>query len=106
MRYVVVIAVVVVAALGALFLFRGRAEPAVTADTTPFARAVAEYLSDKNMDMKIAKFESLGVQDDTATAVCRMQQAGDLYSGLAVRWRFVFERSGDGDWRAEEHEPL
>jgi hypothetical protein len=106
MKYAVLVAVVVAAALGAFFLFRGGGEPTVSVYTAPFARAIEDYLSDKNMDMKVTEFESIQVQDGTATAVCRMQQAGDLYTGLAVRWRFTFDRSGDGEWRAVEHEPL
>ena len=106
MRYVVVVAVLAVVLLGALLFLRGGPEPAVDADPAPFREAVARYLADKNMDMKVTEFDSLEVQDGTAAAVCRMQQAGDLYTGLAVRWRFTFERTGDGPWRAVEHEPL
>ncbi len=82
----------------------GKRGPAL-GDTAPFQAAISSYLQSKSMGMKVAGFQSLEVNNDTATAVCRMALADDLYGGVAVRWRFTFVRQ-DGVWTATGHERL
>lgn len=76
----------------------------VTADTAPFQAAITSYLAHKSMGMKVTKFQSLQVEGEAATAVCRLEEASGLYS-MGVRWRFTFQRDRQG-WRATEHEAL
>ena len=54
--------------------------------------------------MRVTEFESLDVTGETATAVCRLEEASGLYS-MGVRWRFTFQRDGQ-DWKATGHEAL
>jgi len=75
-----------------------------TADTAPFQAAITSYLAAKSMNMKVTELESLEVAGETATAVCRLEEASGLYS-MGVRWRFTFQRDRQG-WRATEHEAL
>ena len=80
----------------------GKDEPA--ADTAPFQAAITKYLAGKSMGMTVTEFESLDVTGETATAVCRLEEASGLYS-MGVRWRFTFERDRQ-DWKATGHEAL
>jgi len=74
------------------------------ADTAPFQAAITSYLAARSMSMKVTDFESLELAGETATAVCRLEEASGLYS-MGVRWRFTFQRDRQG-WRATEHEAL
>ncbi|MHC4481610.1 MAG: hypothetical protein ACYS1C_11675 [Planctomycetota bacterium] len=96
--------VVVVAAGAACFLLRGADEQAVQADVAPFQEAIARYLEANSMGMKVTEFESLEVAGDSASVLCRMQEASGLYGGVAVRWRFTFQRDAHGTWRVSERE--
>jgi hypothetical protein len=89
--------------LGTFCLCGCKGERAVTADTAPFEAAIQTYLAAKNMGMKVTEFESLEVEQDTATALCRMEEASGLYGGVAVRWRFTFARDRRGAWQVENH---
>ena len=81
----------------------GKDEP--MADTAPFQAAVTNYLAARSMDMRVAEFQSLEVEGETATAVCRLEEASGLYSGVGVHWRFTFRRDDRG-WTALKHGPL
>ncbi len=76
----------------------------VTADTAPFQAAVTSYLAQKNMGMKVTEFKSLEIEGETATAVCRLEEASGLYN-IGVRWRFTFQQGPQG-WKVTEHKAL
>lgn len=97
--------VIVAALVAAVLAACGCGGKAVTADTAPFDKAVAEYLAGRNMDIKVTEFLSLDVEDDTAVAVCKLEPKEDLYGGLGVRWEFTFAREGDA-WEVTEHRKL
>ena len=82
----------------------GCAREEAAADTAPFQAAVTSHLAANRMHMKVTRFESLEVAGETATAVCRLEEASGLY-GMGVRWRFTFERDRQG-WRATDHEAI
>ncbi|MFO8006539.1 MAG: hypothetical protein R6V05_02265 [Candidatus Brocadiia bacterium] len=104
MRIAAVAIVVLVVVVGAVLLLGGGGEGPGVQQTEPFAAAIAEYLSDNNMGMKVAEFESLDVGSAKATATCKMQEASGLYEGMAVRWQFTFRRGDGGQWQVVEHE--
>ena len=55
--------------------------------------------------MEVTEVQSLEVTGETATAVCRLEEASGLYAGVGVRWRFTFQQDGQV-WRATGHEAL
>ena len=71
------------------------------AESAPFGTAIARYLKDHSMGMKVAEFKSLEIDGDAATAACSMQEASGLYRGVSVRWTFEFRRDEDGAWQVE-----
>jgi len=93
---------VVAAVLASVLACGEKAE--LAADPAPFQAAVTAYLAAHSMDMAVASFESLSVEGDAATALCRMEEKSGLYGGVAVRWRFTFARQPDGSWRVLTHE--
>jgi PBP1b-binding outer membrane lipoprotein LpoB len=70
-------------------------------DTKPFEAAIADYLQSNSFGMKIASVQSIDQKGDTATAVCKMQEAEGTYA-LTVTWEFSFRRS-NGHWQVERH---
>lgn len=95
-------AVALLAALAAGMPATGCGKAGPPTNTAPFRQAIAEYLKPKSMDMAVSGFESLEVDGETATAVCKMEAADDLYGGVGVRWTFAFRNEG-GAWRVESH---
>ena len=91
------------AAVGVALCLAGcsRRSAAPPVDPQPFEAAIADYLQSKSFGMKIASVERLQPKGDTATAVCRMQDAEGTYT-LTVRWEFTFRRSASG-WQVESH---
>ena len=79
----------------------GRQTTGKPVDPTPFEAAIADYLQNQSFGMKIASVERIEPKADTATAVCRMQDAEGTYT-LTVRWEFTFRRRGGG-WQVESH---
>ncbi len=104
MRIAAIAVVVLAAVLGVALLLTGGGHETVAEQTEPFAAAIAEYLTDNNMGMKVAEFDSLDVGPSEATATCKMKEASGLYEGMAVRWQFVFRRADDGRWEVASHE--
>jgi hypothetical protein len=70
-------------------------------DSKPFEAAIGDYLRSQGFGMKIASVQSIDQKGDTATAVCKMQEAEGTY-GLTVTWQFAFRRR-DGHWQVEGH---
>jgi len=70
-------------------------------DAKPFEAAIADYLQNNSFGMKIASVQRIDQKGDTATAVCKMQDAEGTY-GLTVAWEFYFRRR-DGHWQVESH---
>lgn len=79
----------------------GNSEPAITENTVPFEKAIANYCRTKNYGMKVKKFVSLKVTADKADAVAKMQEASGTY-GISVRWEFKFQKQ-NGKWKALSH---
>ena len=67
----------------------------------PFEAAIAAYLKQHSMGMKVAEVKSLTVEGDTATATVALQEAEGLYN-LKVTWDFAFRRAPNG-WIATSH---
>lgn len=89
--------------LGVLVLAQaGCRKPGPTKDVTaPFEAAIAAYLKQNSMGMKLIEFKSLTVTGDTATGVATMQEAESLYA-LKVTWEFTFRKDKTG-WTAVSH---
>ena len=68
------------------------------AETAPFEAAIAAYLKQNNLGMKVAEFKSLTVTGDSATGTVAMQEAEGMYD-LKVTWVFTFRKDKDG-WKA------
>ncbi len=79
----------------------GKKEAASPVDTKPFEAAIVEYCQSKGYGMKVASVDSVTVNGDTATVLCKMQEAEGTY-GLTVKWEFIFHRAGTG-WQVETH---
>ena len=79
----------------------GNSEPAITENTAPFEKAIANYCRSKNYGMKVKKFVSLKVTAGKADAVAKMQEAGGIY-GISVKWEFKFQKQ-NGKWKALSH---
>ena len=71
-------------------------------DTAPFEKAVAAYLSNKHMDMKVSKFRKITVDGDSAEAECSMKEASGMSAGIAVQWGFTFSKQADGSWKVSQ----
>ena len=91
------------AAASAVFVFvlAGCGKPTPTADTAPFETAIASYLSDHQMGLKVAEFKELSVEGAKATAVVSLEHAEGMV-GVKVRWTFEFEQR-NGRWAAVRH---
>ncbi len=68
-----------------------------SAETAPFQKAVEKHLAAKSMGMKVASFESLDIDGDSAAADVRMALKEDLY-GLKPVWQITFKKTG-GTWK-------
>ena len=75
--------------------------PISVQDTQPFKSAIQDYLKSKNYGMDVSSFDELGVSGDTGSAICKMQEAENLYN-LKVTWQFSFEKK-DGKWTVKNH---
>ncbi len=74
-----------------------------TADAEPFKAAIAEYLEQKNMAMALKTIKAgPTIEGKTATLTASLQHA--TIPGPAVTWKFRFEQSADGTWKAVGHE--
>ena len=78
----------------------GKTEP--SHDPAPFRKAIARYLDEHGMGMRVAEIKQLTVQDSTATAVVSMEHAEGIV-GVKVRWTFSFEKR-NGQWTAVRYE--
>ena len=76
----------------------------VQADTRPFATAIAAYLREKSMDVKVNEFKSLEVKDEAATALVKLTAADETIAQIKVRWVFSFRKQPDGSWKAVSHQ--
>ena len=95
--------VVAALCLAAVVTVAGCGKDAPTAaETAPFEGAIKAYVASKHMEMKVAEFQSLEIEGDTATAVCKMQEAGGLYGNLSVEWTFTFGKNKSGVWQVEK----
>ncbi|MBU8901625.1 MAG: hypothetical protein KOO69_02685 [Victivallales bacterium] len=91
-----------VVAISALILTGcGNSEPAITENTAPFEKAIAQYCRAKSYGMKVKKFVSLKVTANKADAVAKMQEASGAY-GISVKWEFKFQKQ-NGTWKALSH---
>ena len=72
-------------------------EAPTTVDSKPFEAAITEYLHNSSYGMKIASVQSIDQKANTATVVCKMQEAEGTY-GLTVTWEFTFRRT-NGNWQ-------
>ncbi len=70
-------------------------------DSQPFEAAIVDYLHNNNYGMKIASVRSIDQNGNTATVVCKMQEAEGTY-GLNVTWQFSFHRL-DGQWHVDSY---
>ena len=70
-------------------------------DSKPFEAAIADYLQSNSFGMKISSVQRIDQNGDTATAVCKMQEAEGTYA-LTVTCEFSFRRS-NGRWQVERH---
>ena len=71
-------------------------------NTAPFEKAVAAYLSQKHMDMKVSKFRKININGDSAVAECSMKEASGMSAGIAVQWDFTFSKQDDGSWKVSQ----
>lgn len=96
-------AILITCALGtALFCTGcGKSDSGNPIHSKPFEAAIADYLQSKSFGMKIASVERIDQQGDTATVVCKMQEAEGTYA-LKVTWEFTCRRA-DGNWQVEGH---
>lgn len=70
-------------------------------DPKQFEDPIADYCKSKSFGMKIASFEKVTVEGDTARVVCKMQEAEGLY-GLSVTWEFSLKKES-GKWKVLSH---
>lgn len=75
--------------------------PVSTQDTQPFKAAIQDYLKAKNSGVDVSSFEELGISGDTGSAICKIQEAENLYN-IKVAWQFNFEKK-DGKWTVKDH---
>lgn len=75
----------------------GKENAAKPVDSKPFEAAIADYLRNSGFGMKVASVQRIDQKGDTATAVCKMQEAEGTY-GLTVTWEFTFRRT-NGNWQ-------
>ena len=76
-------------------------QAAVPVDSQPFEAAIVDYLHNSSYGMKIASVQSIDQNGNTATAICKMQEAEGTY-GLNVTWQFSFHRT-DGHWHVDSY---
>jgi hypothetical protein len=76
-------------------------QAAVPVDSKPFEAAIVDYLHNNSYGMKIASVQSIDQNGNTATAVCKMQEAEGTY-GLNVTWQFTLRRI-DGQWHVDSY---
>ena len=76
----------------------GDAAGKTSVDSAPFDKAIAEYLSERHMDMKVSKFKDVKVDGAAATARCAMK-ASEVQYGVSVEWTFSLEKLDDGRWK-------
>ena len=105
MRWLLITALCALSIAAPALVGCGGKESAVTADTAPFERAIAQYLTAKSLGMQVAEFEALQVKGDTAEAVCRMREESGMHR-LTVRWRFRFTRKAADRWEVTSREAL
>jgi hypothetical protein len=79
----------------------GNSEPAITENTAPFEKAIAQYCRSKSYGMKVKNFVSLKVTADKADAVAKMEEAEGTY-GISVKWEFKFQKQ-KGNWKVKSH---
>jgi hypothetical protein len=79
----------------------GKENTSQPVDSKPFEAAIADYLQSSGYGMKIASVQRIDQKGDTATAVCKMQEAEGTY-GLTVTWEFSL-RCSNGLWQVESH---
>ena len=70
-------------------------------DSQPFEAAIVDYLHNNSYGMKIASVQSIDQNGNTATVVCKMQEAEGTY-GLNVTWQFALHRT-DGQWHVDSY---
>jgi hypothetical protein len=70
-------------------------------DSKPFEAAIVDYLRNNSYGMKIASVQSIDQIANTATVVCKMQEAEGTY-GLNVTWQFALHRT-DGQWHVDSY---
>jgi len=65
-------------------------------ETKPFKNAISIYFKGKAMDMKVAKFKTLELSGDKASAKVQVQDIEGLYN-IKPTWKFSFEEKS-GKW--------
>ncbi len=101
----IAIKIIVLISIFTLFSGCGKKDsstPVNLQDTQPFKNAIHEYLKSKNYGMDLSSFEELSVSGNNASAMCRMNEAENLYT-IKVTWQFDFENTGNGSWKVKSH---
>jgi len=70
-------------------------------DSKEFGKAIEDYMKTKNYGMAVSSFEELDISGDKASAVCRLNEAENLYA-IKVRWSFDFNKN-NGKWEVSSH---
>lgn len=86
--------------MAAVVMISGCGEKGPSVNTAPFEEAITEYLSQKNMDMKVSNFKNIKVNANQATATCSLKHKS--LPGPAVQWDFNFTKAGD-TWTVSSH---
>ena len=76
-------------------------KPPTREESVPFETAIAAYLSQRSMGMRISEFQSLEIDGDAAVGVVAMQHAEAIHS-MKVIWEFTFQKEGD-EWTVVSH---
>ena len=87
--------------MAGVVMISGCGEKGPSVDTTPFEKSISQYLSNKNMDMKVSGFKDVKVDGNQATATCSLKHKS--LPGPAVRWDFNFKKE-DGTWTVTSHQ--
>lgn len=80
---------------------KGSVPPPTAGESQPFNKPIEDYLKSKNMGMAVSGFDKLQVDGDKAKAICKMQEAENLY-GMRITWEFDFQKQKDG-WKVTGH---
>jgi hypothetical protein len=97
-----VFAIVLVMLLGwSLAGCGGQAESQV--DPKPFESAIAKYLEQGNMAMKVKEIKT-GPTVDGQTATLTASLTHAELEGPSVTWTFTFEKTPDDTWKVTGHE--